>query len=110
MTSQEYIIWLKGFVSAAHEHAPTPKQWQTLKDELSKVSDYEDLEQLENDFFGEYDWMNNGQEFEENNERMDIIGQNGNEGTHYDDYGQRIPPCAKHAYKDDDEFELGGSE
>ena len=51
MTSQEFIIWMKGFVSAAHEYAPTPKQWDILKDELSKVSDYEDREQLENDFF-----------------------------------------------------------
>ena len=107
MTSQEFIIWLKGFVSAAHEYAPTPKQWQTLKDELSKVSDYEDLEQLENDFFGEYDWMNNGQELEENNERMDIIGQNGNEGTHYDDefddYGKRVPPCVGHEIANQEE-------
>ena len=55
MTSQEFIIWMKGFVSAAHEYAPTPKQWEILKDELSKVSDYEDREQLENDFFGTYD-------------------------------------------------------
>ena len=55
MTSQEFIIWMKGFVSAAHEYAPTPKQWDILKDELSKVSDYEDREQLENDFFGTYD-------------------------------------------------------
>ena len=106
MTSQEFIIWMKGFVSAAHEYAPTPKQWDILKDELSKVSDYEDREQLENDFFGT--WT-------ENDNRMDIIGQNGNEGIHYDkeefdDYGKRIEPCVGHAYEDDDEFELGGSE
>lgn len=106
MTSQEFIIWMKGFVSAAHEYAPTPKQWDILKDELSKVSDYEDREQLENDFFGA--WT-------ENDNRMDIIGQNGNEGIHYDkeefdDYGKRIEPCVGHAYEDDDEFELGGSE
>lgn len=110
MTSQEFIIWMKGFVSAAHEHAPTPKQWQTLKDELSKVNDYEDREQLENDFFGT--WT-------ENDKRMDVIGQNGNEGTHYDkeefnDYGQRIPSpkwtSTSTNEVDDDEFELGGSE
>lgn len=97
MTSQDYIIWLKGFVSAAHEHAPTPKQWQTLKDELSKVSDYEDQQQLENDFFGAWD-----------DERIDIIGQNGNEGLHYDenefdDYGQRIPPCVGHEIANQEE-------
>ena len=52
---------------------------------------YENREELENDFFGSYD---------ESEKRMDIIGQNGNEGLHYratdedeaefDDYGMRI--------------------
>lgn len=106
MTSSEFIIWLKGFVSAAHEYAPTPKQWDTLKNELSKVSDYEDRQQLEDDFFGAYDWMNNGQDIDE--ERMDIIGQNGNEGLHYDenefdDYGKRIPPCVGHEIANQEE-------
>jgi hypothetical protein len=130
MTSQEFIIWMKGFISAAHEYAPTPKQWDILKDELSKVSDYEDREQLENDFFGA--WA-------ENDNRMDIIGQNGNEGIHYDtdmgieptlddlqigpdgayfdgfdDYGQRIPSpkwtSTNTNEVDDDEFDIGGSE
>jgi len=51
---------------------------------------YESREKLEDEFFGEWD-----------EERMDIIGQNGNEGLHYrateedeaefDDYGMRIP-------------------
>ena len=35
---------------------------------------YENREELENDFFGSYD---------ESEKRMDIIGQNGNEGLHY---------------------------
>jgi hypothetical protein len=53
---------------------------------------YEDREELENDFFGSYD--------AEAEKRMDIIGQNGNDGLHYrateedeaefDDYGKRI--------------------
>lgn len=53
---------------------------------------YEDREELENDFFGSYD--------NEAEKRMDIIGQNGNDGLHYrateededefDDYGKRI--------------------
>ena len=53
---------------------------------------YEDREELENDFFGSYD--------DEAEKRMDIIGQNGNDGLHYratqededefDDYGKRI--------------------
>jgi hypothetical protein len=39
MTSKEYVIWLKGFVEACHEYAPTPKQWDALKDKLAEVSD-----------------------------------------------------------------------
>ena len=39
MTSKEYVIWLKGFVEACHEYAPTPKQWDALKDKLQEVND-----------------------------------------------------------------------
>ena len=39
MTSKEYVIWLKGFVEACHEYAPTPKQWDVLKDKLAEVKD-----------------------------------------------------------------------
>ena len=58
---------------------------------LKDSEGYESLNELENDFFGSYD---------ESEKRMDIIGQNGNEGLHYratdedeaefDDYGKRI--------------------
>ena len=64
----------------------------TLRHAYLKDSEgYESLNELEDDFFG-------GLEFDE--KRMDIIGQNGNEGLHYratdedeaefDDYGKRI--------------------
>jgi len=39
MTSKEYIIWMKGFIEACNEYAPTPKQWDTLKDKLKEVND-----------------------------------------------------------------------
>ena len=39
MTSNEFIIWMKGFVTACNDYAPTPKQWDTIKEELGKVSD-----------------------------------------------------------------------
>jgi hypothetical protein len=39
MTSSEFAIWLKGFVEACNEFAPTPKQWDSIKEELEKVSD-----------------------------------------------------------------------
>jgi hypothetical protein len=41
MTSKEYVIWLRGFVEACHEYAPTPKQWDALKDKLAEVVDEE---------------------------------------------------------------------
>jgi hypothetical protein len=85
---------MKGFVAGSNSYQLTPQGWSTMIEELSKVSDYEDREQLEDEFFGKWD-----------DKRIDIIGQNGNEGTHYDveydDYGQRIPPCSGHAFEDD---------
>jgi hypothetical protein len=96
MTSREFIIWLRGFTSAAHKHNLTPEQWDTLKDELAQVHDNKDEsdEDLDNDFFGyevdDYDekvppCVGHALESDEEeiNKRMDIIGQNGNEGTHY---------------------------
>jgi len=37
MTSKEFTIWLKGFITACNDYAPTPKQWDTIKEELQKV-------------------------------------------------------------------------
>jgi hypothetical protein len=39
MTSKEFVIWLKGFTEGVHDFNITPKQWDLLKEELSKVSD-----------------------------------------------------------------------
>ena len=39
MTSKEFTIWLKGFITACNDYAPTPKQWDTIKEELEKVND-----------------------------------------------------------------------
>jgi hypothetical protein len=39
MTSQEFIIWLKGFTEGVHDFNITPKQWDLLKDKLKEVSD-----------------------------------------------------------------------
>jgi hypothetical protein len=73
MKSKEFILWLKGFTEGVHEFNVTPKQWDYLKEVLSKVSDEpnwqpehgpnsptiqninESLEELENDFFGTID-------------------------------------------------------
>jgi hypothetical protein len=39
MTSQQFIMWLRGFTEGVHEFNVTPKQWDTLKEELAKVND-----------------------------------------------------------------------
>ena len=39
MTSKEFILWLKGFTEGVHEFNITPKQWDTLKEQLSYVDD-----------------------------------------------------------------------
>jgi hypothetical protein len=80
------------------------------KEELAKVSDYEDREQLENDFFGTYDTdMGTGPTLDDLQ-----IGPDGAYFDGFDDYGQRIPSpkwtSTNTNEVDDDEFELGGSE
>jgi len=39
MTSKEFTIWLKGFITACNEYSPTPKQWDIIKEELENVKD-----------------------------------------------------------------------
>ena len=37
MTSNEFVIWLKGFTQAASNFTLTPKQWDDIKEKLDKV-------------------------------------------------------------------------
>jgi len=39
MTSREFVIWLKGFATAANSYNITPKQWDEVKDKLDEVED-----------------------------------------------------------------------
>lgn len=39
MTSKEFVIWLKGFVTATNSYNVTPKQWDDIKDKLKEVDD-----------------------------------------------------------------------
>jgi hypothetical protein len=39
MTSQEFVLWLKGFTEGVHEFNITPKQWDLLKEKLEEVED-----------------------------------------------------------------------
>lgn len=37
MTSNEFVVWLKGFVQAANNFTCTPKQWDDIREQLDKV-------------------------------------------------------------------------
>jgi hypothetical protein len=37
MTSNEFVIWLKGFAQAASNFTLTPKQWDDIREKLDKV-------------------------------------------------------------------------
>jgi hypothetical protein len=39
MTSEEFVIWLSGFIEACNDLVPTPKQWDSIKEKLEKISD-----------------------------------------------------------------------
>ena len=39
MTSKEFVVWLKGFVTAANEYNITPKQYDAIVDKLKEVDD-----------------------------------------------------------------------
>ncbi len=39
MTSDQFVIWLKGFIEACNDFAPTPKQWDRIKEVLDEVDD-----------------------------------------------------------------------
>ena len=39
MNSKEFVLWLKGFTEGVHEFNITPKQWDTLKEQLAHVDD-----------------------------------------------------------------------
>jgi hypothetical protein len=93
-------------------HENSFKKWVIERAEEYIETDAEDLKEkleawkFEEDYSGQFeDWKNETPTIEDDedasNKRMDIIGQNGNEGLHYratdedeaefDDYGMRIP-------------------
>lgn len=39
MTSNEFVIWLRGFTTACNDYTPTPKQWDIIKETLDEVND-----------------------------------------------------------------------
>ena len=80
-----------------------------VRHRYNKDSEGFELDELENDFFGPYDI---------DEKRMDIIGQNGNEGLHYratqededefDDYGARIVTDSSFEWGDEPEEDYTG--
>jgi len=80
MTSKEFIIWLKGFTEGVHEYNLTPKQWDALKEKLEEVNDITKTPPCSG--HDQESWNE-----EEAERRMNIIGQNGNEGLHYNAEG-----------------------
>jgi hypothetical protein len=39
MTSNEFVIWLKGFVAGSNNFNLTPAGWDEVKEQLEKVND-----------------------------------------------------------------------
>jgi hypothetical protein len=76
MTSKEFVIWLKGFIAGSASYNLTPVGWHELKDQLKTVNDH--LKTPPCSGHDQESWSE-----EEAERRMDIIGQNGNEGLHY---------------------------
>jgi len=67
--------------------------WKFEDDDIVLRHGYENSDELENDFFGSWD----GGSEDTINERMDVIGQNGNEGLHY-----RVTDEDEDEFSDDD--------
>lgn len=107
-------------------HQNSFKSWVKERAEEYNETDTEDLKEkleawkFEEDYAGQFeDWKNETPPIEddedESNKRMDIIGQNGNEGLHYratdedaaefDDYGARIVTDSSFEWENDNLFE-----
>ena len=38
MNEQQFVLWMKGFVTACNKYMPTPAQWDELVDTLKTVN------------------------------------------------------------------------
>jgi len=94
MTSKEFIIWLKGFIAGSNNYNLTPSGWEVLKLNLEQIEDDGINAIIDDGGISEYirskktsscvghDHASWDEEAAER--RMNIIGQNGNEGLHYE--------------------------
>ena len=44
MTSQEFVLWLKGVMAASPRFQPNPEQWKTIREQIEKVTDVPQME------------------------------------------------------------------
>ena len=112
LTLDEVMDAFQTLIIGMGYHENSFKKWVIERAEEYIETDAEDLKEkleawkFEEDYSGQFeDWKNETPTIEDDedasNKRMDIIGQNGNEGLHYratdedeaefDDYGMRIP-------------------
>jgi hypothetical protein len=121
LTLDEVMDAFQTLIIGMGYHENSFKNWVIDRAEEYNETDAEELkEKLEawkfedEDFFGQFkDWKNETPSIEDDedasNKRMDIIGQNGNEGLHYrateedeaefDDYGMRVNEVKKMSSK-----------
>lgn len=62
MTSQQFIIWLKGFTEACEGLTASPKQWEKIIEVLNNVEDYNDYGDIDEEA---EEWYNNPNTFRE---------------------------------------------
>lgn len=43
MTSRDFAVWMKGFITACNEYQPTPKQWEKIKEVLQNVEELKNI-------------------------------------------------------------------
>lgn len=62
MTNKEFVVWMKGFMTACNDFTATPKQWDEIKDNLDKVKDNKSSNtyttQVWNDQLGKWHYIN----------------------------------------------------
>lgn len=44
MTSQEFVLWLKGVMAASPRVQPNPEQWKVIREQIEKVVDVPQME------------------------------------------------------------------
>ncbi len=59
MTSNEFVIWMKGIVVASNNYNITPATWDEIKENLKNVKDGIPLSSTKHQVFNTYTELNN---------------------------------------------------